>query len=523
MCFFLFDKGRAFFLKKIYFKFGTIFPWNRTVGFQGKPCFYVYFHKLDINFKKTLIFFLKNGKPVREPSQAQGQAQGLMPHDKEAEQGVLGAVIQNNEAFYQVEAILEPESFFSPAHRELFKAMQDLMERKEPIDEITLSHQLKNSNQLDHVGGIVYIAELVDLTPVAINVTYYAEIVRDKHQLRSLITTAMEIASKGKDNSGDVEALIHQAEEEFLKLANRHKISSYAHLKDILRTNFDQLEQAQDRTEDYLGLPTGFTELDKLFNGLKPSDLIIIAARPSMGKTSFVLNIAKYAASHGKAPVVVFSLEMAKEQLSMRLLCMEAKVEQNRLLQGNLDGEEWDSLAIALGKLSEVNLFIDETPELTPLKLKNIVRRIHAEHGLGMIVVDYLQLMRTHRRTDNREQEIADISRSLKAIAKEFNVPVIAAAQLSRAVDARPNKRPLLSDLRESGSIEQDADIVMFIYRDERYNPETEDRGVAEIHVAKNRNGPITTDKHGARLAFIPKFATFANLDLRSAHDDQYN
>jgi replicative DNA helicase len=450
-------------------------------------------------------------------------ATGMLPHDKEAEQGVLGAIIHNNEAFYQAAELLGAEHFFSPAHRELFKAMQALTEQRDPIDEITLGNFLKSRNKLEQVGGLVYIAELVDLTPVTANVLVYAEIVREKFQLRQLINAATEIASRGRESSEDVQGLIQQAEDTFLNLATHSARHSYAHLKDLLYANFQMLEAAQDRGDDLTGLPTGFVELDRFTNGLQPADLVILAARPSMGKTSFALNLARFTATHKQTPVLVFTLEMSKEQMAMRLLCSEASVDSQKLRVGNLDEFEWDKLAAAAGALSEAHVFVDETPEVTPLGVKAIARRIQAEHGLGMIVVDYLQLMRASQRTDNREQEIAEISRGLKAVAKELNVPVLACAQLNRALEGRPDKRPRLSDLRESGAIEQDADLVLFIYRDEVYNPETEDAGIAEIHIAKHRNGPITTSKHGIRLAFIATFTKFANLSLRDESAPSFN
>jgi replicative DNA helicase len=450
-------------------------------------------------------------------------ATGMLPHDKEAEQGVLGSIIHNNEAFYQAAELIEAECFFSPAHRELFKAMQGLTEQHDPIDEITLGNFLKSRNKLEQVGGLVYIAELVDVTPVTANVLVYAEIVREKFQLRQLIDAATEIASRGKQSQENVQGLIQEAENVFLNLATHATRHSYAHLKELLHRNFETLEAAQDRGDALLGLPTGFVELDRLTNGLQPSDLVILAARPSMGKTSFALNMARFSALRKPTAVLVFTLEMSKEQMALRLLCSEAGVDSQKLRVGNLDEFEWDKLAAAAGTLSEAQIFVDETPEVTPLGVKAIARRIQAEHGLGLIVVDYLQLMRSNGRTDNREQEIAEISRGLKAVAKELNVPVLACAQLNRALEARPDKRPRLSDLRESGAIEQDADLVMFIYRDEVYNPDTEDNGIAEIHIAKHRNGPITTTKSGIRLAFIPQFTKFANLSLRDNDAPQVN
>ena len=453
--------------------------------------------------------------------QAQSQPADLLPHDKEAEQGVLGAIIHNNDAFNHVAEILQPEFFFSPAHRELFKGMLELAELGDPIDEITLGHSLRSKNLLDQVGGLVYIAELVDLTPVASNVVVYAEIVRQKHQLRSLISAATDIATRGRDGQNNAESLIEEAQDIIIELASNTRQRRFFALKELLIENFERLERLQDQGNDLSGVPTGFADLDKYTNGFQRSDLVILAARPSMGKTSFALNIARYAAAEAGETVAIFSLEMSKEQLTQRLLCSEAGVDSQNVQLGNLQDYEWDKLALAAGSLGEAKIMIDETPGLTPMGVRSVAQRIQAEHGLGLIVVDYLQLMRATRRTDNREQEISEISRGLKAVARELNVPVLACAQLNRALETRPDKRPKLADLRESGAIEQDADLVMFIYRDEVYNPDTEDAGIAEIHIAKHRNGPITT--HAIRLAFVPKFTKFAALSLRQEEDGRYN
>ena len=447
---------------------------------------------------------------MREP----GSLSGLLPHDKEAEQGVLGAVIQDNDALPLVADVLKPECFFSPAHQALFEAMLDLSEGEEPIDEITLASLLRTRNKLEQVGGLVYIAELVDLTPAGANVMAWAEIVLDKHQLRTLISAGMDIAAKGRKSEENSLNLIQQAEQTFMDLAAPMGRNTYASLKDLLITNFEALESAEDRPDGLSGIPTGFTELDALTNGLQPSDLIILAARPSMGKTSLALNIGSWGARAKQKAVLVFSLEMSKEQMARRMMCSTAKVDSQKLIRGTLDDYEWDQLAKATADLSNLKVFIDDTPEITTFGIRAVMRRIQAEHELGLVVVDYLQLMRSVRRKDNREQEIAEISRGLKALAKDFSVPVLACAQLNRALESRTEKRPRLSDLRESGSIEQDADLVMFIYRDEVYNSKTEDLGIAEIHVAKNRNGPITTSLKGIRLAFIAEFTKFGNLAL---------
>jgi replicative DNA helicase len=448
---------------------------------------------------------------MRETRQAQAPAQPL-PYDKEAEQSVLGAILHDNEALLQAAELLQPDAFFSPAHRDIFQAMLEMAGRKDPIDEITLSNFLRTRSQLEQVGGVVYLAELGDATPVSSNVVAYAEIVREKAQLRTLIASAMEIADRGRSAPDNVEELIQRAEQTFLDLARQSTRKSYERLADLLNANFKKLEEAQDRGDGLTGLPTGFAELDSFTNGLQPTDLVIVAARPGMGKTSFVLNIAEHAALRSHKPAAVFSLEMSKEQMALRMLCSEAKVDTQKLKRGELDEYDWDRMAEAMNRLAETAIFIDDTAEASPLAIKAIARRIQQEHGLGLIVVDYLQLMRATGRRDNREQEIAEISRGLKAIAKDLGVPLIACAQLNRAVEGRQSKRPMLADLRESGAIEQDADIVMTIYRDEVYNPKTEDPGVAEISILKHRNGPTTNLP--IRLAFIAQFTKFAALSL---------
>jgi replicative DNA helicase len=332
--------------------------------------------------------------------------------------------------------------------------------------------------------------------------------VREKHQLRTLISSATQIANKGRESPDDVENLIQQAEQTFLDLARQSTRRSYETIGNLIRESFTRIEQAQDATEGLTGMPTGFRELDDMTNGLQPTDLIIVAARPGMGKTSFALNIAQHASLRSKKPVVVFSLEMSREQMALRMLCSEAKVDSQKLKSGKLDEYDWDKLAAASNRLSESPILIDDTAEATPLAIKAIARRIQQEHGLGLIVVDYLQLMRAASKRDNREQEIAEISRSLKAIAKDLDVPLIACAQLNRAVEGRQSKRPLLADLRESGSIEQDADLVLFIYRDELYNPKSDKNGIAEISIAKHRNGPLTVQP--IELVFIAQYTKFA-------------
>ncbi len=441
----------------------------------------------------------------------------LLPNDIEAERGVLGAILQDSNAFYQSAEILRAESFFSPAHRMIYEAMALLIEAGKPIDEVTLTSQLRSRHHLEAAGGVIYVYQLAEAAPYSVNVKVYAEVVLDKYHLRTLIQSAVEIANRGREEQDNVSGLIQQAENIFLDLATRAQQRSYQSLGEVLAKNFETLEKAQDRDGELIGLPTGFVQLDEMTNGFQRSDLIILASRPSMGKTALALGLARHAAKQTKKPVLVFSLEMSPEQLGMRLLCAEANVNGHRLQRGQLDEEEWDRLGLAMNTLGDVKMMIDATLELTPLTARAIARRVRAEHGLGMVIVDYLQLMRSHSRTEHREQEIAEISRGLKALAKELDIPVLACAQLNRALENRPNKRPRLSDLRESGSIEQDADLVLFLHREEIYKRGDENvLGLAELHIAKQRNGPITTSERGIELSFVHESAKFGNLSRRT-------
>lgn len=436
----------------------------------------------------------------------------LLPHDKIAEQAILGAIIIKNEILFQVSEALSPTDFFSPAHQKIYQAILELSEKNDPIDEVILGTFLRDRNLLDQTGGVNYLVELAQSTPVVENVTHYAQIVREKGRLRELITVANDIAKQGKESSEDVESLILKATETLSSIESEGSARSYVHLKTILHDYFDVLEQRSLSPQTITGVPTGFTELDELTHGLQKGDLIIVAARPSMGKTSFAMNIGFYAANQMKAPVIVFSLEMPKEHIAMRLLCSEGKVDSHKLQTGSLEQNDWDNLSVAAAKIMEAPMVVDDQGAITTMHIRKVVSQVQTEYGeVGLILVDYLQLMQGSSRTNSREQEISEISRTLKAIAKEFNVPLVALSQLNRDLERRTDKRPMMSDLRESGAIEQDADIIMFIYRDEVYNEESEDQGIAEIIIAKHRNGE--TGK--IRLAFIGKYTKFANLSFR--------
>jgi replicative DNA helicase len=439
------------------------------------------------------------------------------PQNLEAEQSVVGGVLLENEAISKVLEILLPEDFYRESHGTIFNSMIELFEKNQPIDLITLTNHLKSKGQLDSVGGSAYLSSLADSIPTAANIVFYARIVKEKAVLRKLITTATEIATRGYDDADDVWDLVDEAEKNIFQISESQIKPSFFKMKSILKESFKTIEKLYESKEIVTGVPSGFTEIDKLTSGFQSSDLIIIAGRPSMGKTAFCLNIAQHVAVEKKIPVAFFSLEMSKEQLVMRMLCSEAQVDAHKVRGGFLGETDWPKLTRAAGTLSEAPIFIDDTAALSVLEMRAKARRIMAEHKLGLIIVDYLQLMRgrglsTRGRaaTESREQEISEISRSLKALAKELSIPVIALSQLNRRVEERQNKRPQLADLRESGAIEQDADLIGFIYRDEIYNrsEDNPNKGIAEVIIGKQRNGPVGEVK----LAFIDKFASFENL-----------
>lgn len=437
----------------------------------------------------------------------------LPPQNIDAEQSVLGGVLVENEAFNKVLEYITQEDFYREAHRKIFLGMVELFNKNEPVDLITLTEVLKKRNHLEDVGGAAYLASLVDNITTASNISYYAKIVREKSVIRKLITTATEIVTSGYEDSKDVEDLLDEAEKSIFEITGRQIKPSFLDLKSVLKESMKTIERLYERKEFVTGVPTGFGELDRLTAGLQPSELIVVAGRPSMGKTAFCLNIAQYAAIEANIPVAIFSLEMSKEQIALRMICSEGRVDAHRLRRGFLDKEDWKKLITAIDVLSQAPIFIDDTPALTALEMRAKARRLKAEHNLGLLIVDYLQLMRGRGSSDNREQEISDISRSLKALAKELNLPIVALSQLNRRVEDRPNKRPQLADLRESGAIEQDADVIAFIYREELYNRSDEDvKGIAEILVGKQRNGPTGDIK----LTFVDKYTRFENFSPRT-------
>ena len=434
----------------------------------------------------------------------------LPPQNLEAEQSVLGGILIENEAINRVMEILDADDFYRDGHRKIFNALINLSERDEPADLITMTNELRKIDQLDSIGGASYLASLIDSVPTAANIEYYAKIVKEKSILRKLIQTSTEIITQSYEDRGDVEVFLDEAERAIFDISEKRVRPSFYPIKDVVKDSFKILERLYEKKELVTGVPSGFKELDRLTAGFQQSDLIIVAGRPSMGKTSFCLNIAQYAAIEKKIPIAIFSLEMSKEQLGIRMLCSEAHVEGTKLRSGFLSESDWPRLTIAAGNLSDASIYIDDTAALTILELRAKARRLKSERGLGMLIVDYLQLMKGRTRVESRQQEISEISRSLKALSKELNIPVIAVSQLSRKTEERTGNRPQLSDLRESGAIEQDADLILFIYRDEIYNraEDNPNKGKAEIIIGKQRNGPIGK----VDLAFLDKFTTFKDL-----------
>tara|TARA_R110000823_G_scaffold198080_7_gene329198 strand:+ start:44 stop:1450 length:1407 start_codon:yes stop_codon:yes gene_type:complete len=442
----------------------------------------------------------------------------MQPHSVEAEQSVLGGLLLAADAWDAVAEAVTAADFYRPGHRLVFRQIQQLAEALQPIDVITVADKLEASGELDAAGGLSYLAELAQNTPSASNIRAYAQVVRERASLRRLIEAAQDIAESGFSPEGrsSVE-LIDAAERRIMQISEEGpKAGGPAGVNHLLKSAVGRIEQLFESGGAITGLSTGFIELDKKTSGLQDSDLVIVAGRPSMGKTSFAMNMVEHAILNQDKPILVFSMEMPAEQLIIRLLSSVGRIDQTRIRSGRLEEEDWPRLGTAVNKLKDVPLFIDDTPALTPTEVRSRARRVFRENdGLGMIMVDYLQLMQVAGSSEGRTAEISEISRSLKAIAKEFKVPMVALSQLNRSLEQRPNKRPVNSDLRESGAIEQDADVIMFIYRDEVYNEDTPDKGTAEIIIGKQRNGPIGT----CRLAFMGQLTRFENL-ARGGQDE---
>ncbi len=436
------------------------------------------------------------------------------PQNIEAEQSVLGSILIEQSAIAKISDILQPEDFYREAHRMVYRAAMILFERGEAIDFITVIDTLRREESLERAGGISYITSLANGVPTAANIVFHAKIVQEKSLLRRLIHAATDIAALGYAETEEVERVLDQAEQKILEVATRKIGQEYAPIKEIIFSTLDKIDEMHKAKGGITGLSTGFTNLDKLTGGFQRSDLILIAARPSMGKTAFVLNVAQHMATRDKKSVAIFSLEMPREQLAMRMMCAEGLIDSQRFRTGAMSSEEWKNLVDAADRLSASPMFIDDTAGVNAVELRNKARRISKEHGLDCIIIDYLQLMDggAHSRIDNRQQQISDISRSLKALARELQVPVIALSQLSRGPESRTSRKPMLSDLRESGSLEQDADMVAFLYREDYYNPETEKKNLTELIIAKNRNGPTET----VELYFHKNFTRFTDYSPRA-------
>ncbi len=436
----------------------------------------------------------------------------LPPQSLEVEQSILGAILFEHEALVKVLEVIDEQDFYQDTHRWIFQAMVELFEENVPLDVLTVMERLRKKDRLEAVGGAVYLAELTDMVPTAAHVWHHAHIVREKSILRMLIRSATTIVTESYEDTDDVDLLLDRAEQAIFAINQRRSTSGFTNINGILKREFKRTEQLYERKELVTGVPTGFIDFDRHTAGLQRADLIIIAGRPGMGKTAFGLNIAQHIGVRVGRPVAIFSLEMSKEQLVMRMLCAEARVDSSKLRTGFLNPDDWPLLTNAASGLSEARIYIDDTPGLTSLDVRTKARRLRVELGdLALVIVDYLQLMQGRRQAENRQQEVSEMTRALKALAKELDVPVIALSQLSRAVEQRRPPRPQLSDLRESGAIEQDADVVAMIYRDDVYDKESSDKGKAEIILAKQRNGPTGT----VELMFHREYTRFENLARR--------
>jgi replicative DNA helicase len=441
----------------------------------------------------------------------------IPPQNLEAEQAVLGAILLDSLAIVVVMEFISSDDFYRESHRRIFQAMINLHMSNEPIDLITLTTQLQTDQQLDNVGGISYLTELASSVPTSANVQYYGRIVEEKSILRKLIRTATEIVSNGYTGAEDVQELLNDAERKILEISTRKSTSGFVSIRKVLMEVFERVEMLHQSSGMTTGIPSGFPDLDKLTSGFQRNDLIIVAARPSVGKTAFALNVAQNIAVRAKQTVAIFSLEMSAAQLVQRMICAEANVDAGRMRTGQLEGDDWEKLTMAIGTLSEADIYIDDSPVLTVAEIRAKARRLKKEKGLHMIFIDYLQLIAGRGKAgENRQQEVSEISRMLKQIARELELPVVALSQLSRGVEQRQDKRPMMSDLRESGSIEQDADLVAFLYRDDYYNQESEKKNIIEIIIAKQRNGPVGT----VELVFLKNYNKFVSLD--KFHGDQF-
>ncbi|AAK81635.1 replicative DNA helicase [Clostridium acetobutylicum] len=431
-----------------------------------------------------------------------------MPQNLEAEQSVLGSMISDKNCIAQAAESLRGEDFYRQNHQIIFNAMLELFQKDIPVDLITLLEHLKSTDKLEASGGITYVTQIRDSIASTANIQSYIKIVKDKAVLRKLIKSSTDIIEESYSKQDDVEKVLDSAEKRIFDIAENKVTSDFEAMNVVLERGFEQIEKLYNNKGEITGIPSGFPELDDKTSGFQKGDMVLIAARPSMGKTTFALNIAEYAALRAGKSVVIFSLEMSKEQLAYKLLCSEANVDMLKLRTGNLEDEDWDNIARASGPLADAKIFIDDTAGVSVMEMRSKCRRLKIEHGIDLIVIDYLQLMSGNG--ESRQQEVSEISRSIKALAKEIGCPVIALSQLSRAPEQRNDHRPMLSDLRESGSIEQDADLVMFLYRDEYYNKETEQKNVAECIIAKQRNGPTGT----VNLAWLGQYSKFGRLDV---------
>jgi len=437
------------------------------------------------------------------------------PQNIEAEMATLGAMLIDEKVIAEILEVVDEYSFYKGEHKTIFNSIISLFDNRKKIDILTISEDLNKRGVLEKIGGTAHLTTLADFVPTSANASFYARIVKEKSILRSLISSATSIVSSVYKGDEDVSDILDKAEKLIFEISDRRIEGGYVHLKDIIKDGIELIESLYHKKSHVTGIPTGFKDFDLKTAGLQKGDLIIVAGRPSMGKSAFVTSIADYVATEENIPIAIFSLEMSKEQLMQRFLCSQAKVEVNRVRTGFLAPSEWPILTSAAGKLSEAPIYIDDTPAINVFELRAKARRLKAHHDVQLILVDYLQLIRGMRRSDSRQQEISDISQSLKALAKELGIPIIAVSQLSRAVESREGHRPKLSDLRESGAIEQDADVVVLLFREEYYNPTEENRGIAEVIIAKQRNGPVGSIK----LTFLKEFTKFADMAKESGAD----